>query len=100
LSVNDQADDLEAAARYALGTANAIEVGPIHSDATIRCFDDDAERHAYAIATNIIKSDGTMWMREDLMAEIKRQLDEAGDECSQCAGLTARAVGFRQCAIR
>jgi hypothetical protein len=26
-----------------------------------------------------------MWMREDLMAEIKRQLDEADDECNQCA---------------
>jgi hypothetical protein len=26
-----------------------------------------------------------MFMREDLMAEIKRQLDEADDECNQCA---------------
>jgi hypothetical protein len=26
-----------------------------------------------------------MWMREDLMAEIKRQLDEADDGCNQCA---------------
>jgi hypothetical protein len=85
LSINDYADDLEAAARYALGTANAIAVCQIHSDATIRRFDDDAERHAYALATTIIRSDGTMWMREDLMAEIKRQLDEADDECNQCA---------------
>jgi hypothetical protein len=85
MSINDYADDLEAAARYALATAKAIEVCPFHSDATIRPFDDDAERHAYALATKIIKSDGTMWMREDLMAEIKRQLDEASDECNQCA---------------
>jgi hypothetical protein len=85
LFINNCADDLEASARYALGTAKAIEVCPLHSDATIRLFDEDAERHAYAIATTIIKSDGTMWMREDLMAEIKRQLDEADDGCNQCA---------------
>lgn len=85
MSINDYADDLEASARYALATANAIEVCPLHSDATIRRSDDDAERHAYALATRIIKSDGTMWMREDLMTEIKRQLDEADDECNQCA---------------
>jgi hypothetical protein len=85
MSINDYVDDLEASARYALGTAKAIEVCPFHSDATIRRFDDDAERHAYALATKIIKSDGTMWMREDLMTEIKRQLDEADDECHQCA---------------
>jgi hypothetical protein len=63
LSVNDYADDLEASARYALGTPKAITVCQFHSDATIRLFDDDAERHAYALATTIIKSDGTMWMR-------------------------------------
>jgi len=85
LSINDYADDLEAAARYALGTAKAIEVCHFHSDATIRRFDDDAERHAYALATKFIKSEGAMFMREDLMAEIKRQLDEADDECHQCA---------------
>jgi hypothetical protein len=87
LSVNDYADDLESAARYALGTAKAIEVCPLHSDATIRLFDDDAERHAYALATTLLKKDGTMFMREDLMDEIKRQLDDADDECNQCANM-------------
>jgi hypothetical protein len=85
VSINDYADDLEAAARRALATAKAIDVCPFHSDTTIRLFDDDAERHAYAIATNLVKKDGTMWMREDLMAEIQRQLDDASDECNQCA---------------
>ena len=46
MSINDYADDLESAARYALATAKAIDVCPIHSDETIRLFDDDAERHA------------------------------------------------------
>jgi hypothetical protein len=85
LSINDYADDLEAAARFALGTASAIEVCQFHSDATIRRFDDDAERHAYALATTLIKRDGAMFMREDLMAEIKRQIDEADEQCNQCA---------------
>jgi len=30
--------------------SKAIEVCPRHPDATIRLFDDDAERHAYALA--------------------------------------------------
>jgi hypothetical protein len=34
------------------------------------------------LATTIAKSDGTMWMREDLMESIKDQLDMAADgEC-------------------
>jgi hypothetical protein len=85
MSINDYADDLEAAALEALAKANAIEACPRHSDAVIRVFDDDAERHAYAIATNALKRDGTLWQREDLMAEIKRILDEADDQCNQCA---------------
>ncbi len=84
MSINDYADSLEGAARYALATAKAIEVCEFHPDATIRAFDDDAERHAYALATTLLKRDGTMWKREDLMDEIKRQLDEADDECHQC----------------
>jgi hypothetical protein len=85
LSINDYADDLESAARLALAKANAIEVCQFHSDATIRLFDDDAERRAYAIGTNMMKRDGTPFMREDLMAEIQRQLEEADEQCNQCA---------------
>lgn len=85
MSINDYADDLESAARYALATAKAIDVCPIHSDETIRLFDDDAERHAYALATTILKRDGTIWLREDLMVEIQRQLEEASDGCVRCA---------------
>lgn len=88
MSVNDYADDLESAARYALAKAGAIAVCRFHPDVTIRIGDDDAERHAYALATSLLKSDGTSWMREDLMPVIKDQLMMAADdECPQCAYL-------------
>jgi hypothetical protein len=87
MSLNDYVDDREGAARYALANAKALEVCPFHPEVTIRVRDDDAERHAYALATTILKSDGTMWMREDLMPAIKEHLDMAADgECPACAG--------------
>ena len=86
MSINDYYDDIEGAARYALGRAKAIETCPRHPDVTIRLGDHDAERHAYAIATTLMKSDGTMWMRDDMLPEIKNQLDMAADgECPECA---------------
>lgn len=88
MSINDYIDDLEGAARYALAKAGAIDTCPAHLDVTIRVGDDDAERHAYALATTILKSDGTMWMRDDLMPAIKDELDAAADgECPRCAYL-------------
>lgn len=88
MSINDYVDDLEGAARYALAKAGAIEVCRFHSDVTIRVGDEDAERHAYALATTILRSDGTMWMREDLMPVLQDQLVHSADgECPQCAYL-------------
>ena len=88
MSTNDYIDDLEAAARYALAKAKAIDICPLHPDVTIRLGNPDAERHAYALAATILKSDGTMWMREDLMPAIKDELDMAADgECPACASL-------------
>jgi hypothetical protein len=88
MSVNDYCDDVELAARYALAKAKAIEVCQFHNDVTIRVGDEDAERHAYALATTIAKSDGTMWMREDLVESIHDQLVMAAHgECPQCAYL-------------
>ena len=86
MSINDYVDTLESAARYALASAKAIEVCPIHSTVTVRVGDNDAERHAYALATTILKNDGTMWMREDLMPAIEHELGMAADgECPECA---------------
>lgn len=88
MSINEFVDDLEGAARYALVKAGAIEGCPIYPGVTIRTGDKDAERHAYALATTILKSDGTIWMREELMSAIKDELDIAADgECPQCAYL-------------
>lgn len=86
MSINQYYDSVEAAARYAVGRAKAISVCPIHSDVTIRVDDPDAERHAYALATTIMKSDGTVWMREDVLPAIKNELEMAADgECPECA---------------
>jgi hypothetical protein len=91
VSVNDYSDNLEAAARSALFRAKAVEVCPRHEDVTIRLGDEDAERHAYAIATTLLKRDGTMWMREDVMPAIQQELDTAADgECPTCASHFAR----------
>ena len=88
MSINDYIDEVEQAARFALAKTGAIKACPFHSEVTIRVGDDDAERHAYALATTILKSDGTMWMREDVMPAIKDELDMAADgECPQCAYL-------------
>lgn len=88
MSVNDYHDIVEDAARYAAFKARAIEVCPLHPEVTIRVGDPDAERHAYALATTILKNDGTMWMREDILPAIKDELDMAADgECPECGRL-------------
>ena len=89
MSISDYVDTLESAARHALAKTQAIEACPRHSDVIIRVGAPDAERHAYALATILLKSDGTMWMREDVMSAIKDELDAAADgECPECAYLS------------
>ena len=44
MSVNNYANNLDSAVRYALETTHAIAVCPFHSDVTIRVGDDAAER--------------------------------------------------------
>ena len=88
MSVNNYADNLSSAVRYALTTTVATTVCPFHTDMTIRVGDDAAESHAFARARKIIKTDGTKWEREVLMEEFRRQLIEAADgQCPQCAHL-------------
>ncbi len=85
ISVDNRADDVVSAVRYALETTRATAVCPFHADVTIRVGDDAAETHAYARARKIVKSDGKMWRREVLVEEIKRQLGDAADhDCPQC----------------
>ncbi len=85
MSLADYADTIDAAARYALVKAKAIEPCRFHPDITIRAGDENAERHAYALATTISKSNGTYWTRDDLLPAIKEQLNMAADECPVCA---------------
>ena len=89
MSIDRHVDTIEAIARAALAKANAIEVCQFHKHVTIRVGDDDAERHAYALATNVLKSDGTIeFMREDVLEAIKDELDQAADgECPVCGSV-------------
>ena len=66
MSVNSRTDDLASAVRYALETTRATAICPFHENVIIRVGDDDAEKHAYLRACNIVKSDGTTWEREVL----------------------------------
>jgi hypothetical protein len=86
MSVNDRADNLASAVRYAPETTRATAVCPFNANVTIRVGDDAAESHAYGRASKIIKSDGMTWKREVLLEEISRQLGEAADgACPDCA---------------
>jgi len=86
MSAENYPDDLTATVHYALETTRAIAVCPFHPEVTIRVGDDAAESHAYERAKRILKSDGTTWKKEDLRAEIGRQLSKAADHyCPQCA---------------
>ncbi|TGD93717.1 hypothetical protein [Methylobacterium nonmethylotrophicum] len=48
--------------------------------------DPDADRHAYALATNSWKAQGKVLDREDVVDAVKSVFDMAADgECPQCA---------------
>ncbi len=88
MSVNDLAQELEDAAKEAIFTAKAVEACRFHPEVTVRLGDDEAERRAYAIATNRLKKNGTMFLREDLMSTIQNEMDMAADgECPACASI-------------
>ena len=86
MSVNNYADDLSSAVRYALETTRAVTVCPFHCDVTIRIGDDGAETHALVRARNLVKSNGKTWRGEALRKEFTRQLGKAADRyCPHCA---------------
>lgn len=88
MSLDDHIMDVEEIARTALFKAKALEYCEFH-DITIRVHDDDCERHAYALATNVLKKDGSIaYMREDVMDAIKYELDQAADnDCPECGSV-------------
>ncbi|MER9659015.1 hypothetical protein [Mesorhizobium sp. M0159] len=85
MSINDLVDSIEQVARLAVLEAKAVYVCEFHPDATITNGDPEADRLAYAIATNKLKREDEMFMREEVMEAVKYELDMANDECAQCA---------------
>jgi hypothetical protein len=87
MSINELAADMEETAQAALLKSGALIACSSHG-VLVRVGDIDAESHAYALATNQLKQEDTMFLREDLMAAIKNELDMAADdECPACSDL-------------
>ncbi len=83
----DHALAIEEASLQVSLEAGAIEVCPAHDYVTIRQFDADLERRAYAIGTNRWKNGGLGWTRDELMDAIKDCIEQGADECPRCAEL-------------
>lgn len=65
--------------------AGALKACPIHSDVTINQCNPDAERRAYAMATNKWKAGELFGDREDIMEGVKDAIDQSADECPVCS---------------
>ena len=88
MSVDNYADNLSSAVRYALETTRAIAVCPFHLDVIIRIGDDAAETRAFVRARKLVKSNGKSWQAGALQKEFKLQLSKAADRyCPHCVGL-------------
>ena len=64
--------------------AGAIEECEDHPGTFISRDDSEAEKMAYAIGTNKIKTGELVCERKELMDAIKSAIDDAGDECYSC----------------
>lgn len=85
MSINELSESLDTIARQALLEAKALVPCPVHRDTMIRRGDDEAERRAYAFATNMLKRHGEVEWRSDLMAAVHQELVMAADgECPEC----------------
>lgn len=65
--------------------AKAIERCERHEEITTDCSDDDANRRAYALGTNMVKAGEVDAERQEFMDAIKAAIDSSGDECPICA---------------
>jgi len=84
MSIKHYAQELEEAATLYALKAHAIAACQWHDDVLVNQGDPDADRRAYAIATNACKSGEFTGDREDLMAAIKDAIDMSADECGRC----------------
>lgn len=88
MSINDLADELDGLTLRAALEAKAVQPCHFHTDVLIYHGDIDADRHAYALATNMWKADGRIFERAEVMDAVKDVFISAADgECPQCAHL-------------
>jgi hypothetical protein len=85
VSINDLVDHMEAVARAAVLQAKAVEPCRNHPDVLINRGSPEAEKLAYAIATNALKAEGEMFLREDVMSAVQDQIVQAAEECAECS---------------
>lgn len=78
-------DDLVAQAIGVALQAKAIKECPIHDEVYLDAEDPEANRHAYAIGTNMVKAGKIEATREEFMDAIKEAIDGSGMECGWCA---------------
>lgn len=64
--------------------AGALSRCELHDDVLLAENDPDANKHAYALGTNLWKKGG-LGKREEFMETVKRVIEEGGDECYSCA---------------
>jgi hypothetical protein len=86
MGLNDHMPDEDAFTAVAI-QAGAVKTCPLHSGVVINQGDPEADRRAYAIATNKWKEGELAGDGEDITAGIKNAIDMAADECPVCAEL-------------
>jgi len=77
-------EDLVHVAGDVLVRAGAAERCEVHDEVLITQCDPDAERLAYAIGTNMVKSGEVDATREEFIAAIKSATNDLCDECPVC----------------
>lgn len=76
--------DLEESATMFALKAKAILPCQWHEDVLVNQGDEDANRRAYAIATNACKAGEFTGDRSDLMDAIKDAIEMSADDCGRC----------------
>jgi hypothetical protein len=78
-------DSLREQAIVAAVEAGALSRCDAHEEVLLHQSDDEAEKHAYALGTNMHKKGEVDGTRQEFMDSIKSVLEEAADECPFCA---------------
>jgi hypothetical protein len=78
------AADLRGIANSICRKAGATETCPFHEGISIDRWDEDAKRHAYAMATSMVELGEIDTSREEMVAAIKAELDESYETCPHC----------------